>query len=46
MGDCDDLLAHEEGRSRLELAAQLFEVGALSAEEFKAIADDVAKIIK
>ena len=46
MGDCDDLLAHEEGRSRLELASQLFEVGALSAEEFKQIADDVAEIIK
>ena len=45
-GDCSQLLKHEEGRSRLELAAQLFEAGALTAEEFKAIADDVASLIR
>ena len=37
-----ETLKHEEARSRLDLAAQLFEAGALTAEEFKAIADDVA----
>lgn len=46
MGDCSKLLKHEEARSRLELASQLFEAGALSLEEFKAIAEDVASLIR
>ena len=45
-GDCSTLLKHEEGRSRLELAAQLFEVGALTPEEFKEIADEVGSLIR
>ena len=46
LGDCSKLLKHEEARSRLELAAQLFEAGVLSVEEFKAIADDIASLIR
>lgn len=46
IGDCTELLRHEEGRSRLELAAQLFEAGAISAQEFKDIAVDVANLIR
>lgn len=45
-GDCSALLKHEEARSRLELASQLFEAGALTPEQFKAIADDVASLIQ
>lgn len=46
LGNCNTLLAHEEARSRLELAAQLFEAGALSAEDFADIAKDVADLIQ
>ena len=45
-GDCSELLKHEEARSRLELAAQLFEAGALEPQEFKAIAEDIASQIR
>ena len=44
--NCNALLAHEEGRSRLELASLLFEAGALSPEEFKKIASEVADIVR
>ena len=40
-GDCGELLKHEEARSKLDLAAQLFEAGALTPEEFKQIADKI-----
>ena len=40
-GDCSTLLKHEEARSRLDLAAQLFEAGALTPEEFKQIAEEI-----
>ena len=45
-GNCNTLLQHEEARSRLDLAAQLFEAGALSAEAFAEIAQEIADLIK
>lgn len=45
-GNCSALLKHEEARSRLDLAAQLFEAGALTPDEFKVIAEDVAALIR
>ena len=46
LGNCNALLEHEVARSRLDLAAQLFEAGAIDAEEFKQIADEVAELIR
>jgi hypothetical protein len=46
LGNCNTLLEHEEARSRLELAAQLFEAGAIDAEEFKEIAEEVADLVR
>lgn len=44
-GDCSTLVKHEEARSRLDLAAQLFEAGAITPKQFEAIAADVAKLV-
>ena len=44
-GNCSTLVKHEEARSRLELAAQLFEAGAITPKQFEAIAADVAKLV-
>ena len=46
LGNCNALLEHEVARSRLDLAAQLFEAGALSAEAFAEIAQEIADLIK
>ena len=44
-GDCSKLLELEEARSRLDMATTLFEAGALSTEELKAVADDAKRVI-
>lgn len=44
-GNCSTLVKHEEARSRLDLAAQLFEAGAITPKQFEAIAADVAKLV-
>ena len=41
LGDCSALLEMEEQRSRLDLAITLFEAGAMSAEELRAVAAEI-----
>lgn len=45
-GDCSSLLKLEEARNKIDLAVTLFEAGALSAEEFKAVMEEAKSALK
>jgi hypothetical protein len=45
IGNCNDLLSIEEARNRIDLAVTLFEAGALTGEEFKAIMAEAKSVL-
>ena len=45
-GDCGKILRYEEGVVRLQIATRMLEQGLITAEEFKAIANELHEIIK
>ena len=44
-GDCTNLLELEEARARLDMATTLFEAGAITTEELKAVAEATKAVI-
>lgn len=46
LGNCGKILQYEEGVVRLQIATRMLEQGLITAEEFKAIADELHEIIK
>ena len=46
IGNCNTILSVEEQRARLDMAVTLFEAGAMTADELKALAEDVKATIQ
>ena len=44
--DCNGLLRIEEARNRIDLAVTLFEAGAMTADEFKAIMEEAKAVLR
>lgn len=45
-GNCRQILTMEEQRTRLDMAVTLYEAGALTEEELKAVAEDVKRFVQ